>query len=312
MKHLQPKVNNTGFADNGSTVGNRLVKKDGTPNTRRVGVPFWQSKSWFHTLLKMSWSQFIGVLFWGFVISNLVFTVFYYLVGVHHLNGIVPLHSIDTVTRVFFFSVQTFTTVGYGHISPDGFAASAISSLEAFCGLLYFALATGLLYGRFSKPSAYIKFSTIGLVTPYEGGMALMLRLVPYKNNHLTEAAVRLSLALEEEVNGKIRTNFYQLKTEIDKINSLVLSWTIVHPITDDSPLYSFTAGDFATRKYELLVYIRAFDETFSNTVVARTSYLNSEFVYNAKFEPMYSLSSEQGSTLVNIHKLSLYKQLGG
>ena len=305
IKHKWKEIKDTGYGNNADNVGTRLLNKDGGANSIKTGVPFFDSISWFHTLLKMNWLHFIFLLFCLFVVANILFTAIYFVAGIQHLNGIVATNTADDLSKVFFFSVQTFTTVGYGHISPNGFAVSAISSIEAFSGLLFFALATGLLYGRFANPKAYIKFSTVALIGPYENGKGLMIRLVTYKNNHLTEAEVKLSLAINKVVDGKRKTEFFQLPTEISKINSLVLSWTIVHPINEDSPLYGFTNDDITTHQIELLVFIRAFDESFSNTVTSRTSYLYTEFVYGAKFLPMFHRNKNK--TEIEVDKLSDY-----
>jgi inward rectifier potassium channel len=246
----------------------------------------------------------------AFFLANILFTILYYIVGIEHLKVIVPTSTFDEISKVFFFSVQTFTTVGYGHISPNNFATSAVSSIEAFTGLLFFALATGLLYGRFSKPNAYIKFSKNAIIAPYNEIKALMFRLVPYKNNHLTEAEVKLNIAMVEDVQGKKRTEFFTPKLEIEKINSLVLSWTIVHPIDEESPLYRLSYEDIVNKKIEVLVFVKAFDDTFSSTVIARTSYLYNEIKWGYKFTPMYQRSENQSSTIIEIDKLNAMQEM--
>jgi Inward rectifier potassium channel C-terminal domain/Ion channel len=304
------EVKNTGFGNNADIVGNRLVNKEGIPNTTRKGLQFLEGISWYHTLLRMQRWKFISCLFLAFLAINVVFALAYYLIGIHHLNGIAAGTPFEKISKVYFFSIQTFTTVGYGHISPDGFAASVVSSIEAFTGLLFFALATGLLYGRFSRPKAYIKFSEHALISPYEDIKGLMFRIVPFKNNHLTEAEVKLSLSVNKLVDGKRRAEFYNLKTEIDKINSLVLSWTIVHPINEESPLYGLNYEEICNQHIELLVFMKAFDETFSSTVMARTSYLYNEIVYGAKFIPMYKRSTNAATTIINVDQLNNYNKV--
>ncbi len=301
-KQKQKEDKNTGFGNN---IGNRLLQKDGSANTTKTGLKIWQSISAFHLLLKMSWSKFILLTFVFFIVINIFFTAIYYITGIANLTGIVSSNNIEKFIKVFFFSVQTFTTVGYGHISPSNISASAVSGIEAFFGLLFFALVTGLMYARFSKPNAFIKFSYNAVIAPYEGITALMFRLVPYKNNYLTEAQVNLSLALLEENNGKKRMEFYAPKTEIDRINSLVLSWTIVHPIDEESPLYGLSYEQIIASKMELLVFVKAFDETYSTTVVARTSYLYNELKWGYKFVPMYERSMNEASTSIDMHKLN-------
>jgi inward rectifier potassium channel len=302
---IQKEDNSTGFGNNASNVGSRLVNRDGTANTVKKGLPFLERTSWYHTMIQMPRWKFISVIFGVFLILNTFFAILYWIIGPGHLNGINGTTAAERMSQVLFFSIQTFTTVGYGHISPSGFAASTIAAVEAFCGLLSFALATGLLYGRFSRPSAYLKFSENALLAPYKDGVALMFRMVPYKNNHLTEAEVKLSLSVFEEVNGQKVSRFYTLNTEISKINSLVLSWTLVHHITEDSALYGFSLKDIEDARAELIVFVKAFDETFSNTVIARRSYRYDEWVAGAKFVPMYKRSDNAESTVIDISKLN-------
>lgn len=303
------EVVNTGFGNNPAQMGNRLVNRDGTPNIRKTGIPFFEKFSWYHTMIRMSWWKFLFFVFAGFLLVNLLFAAIYLAIGIQHLNGITSSHGVSALWQVYFFSVQTFTTVGYGHISPVGFASSAVASFQAFCGLMSFALATGLLYGRFSRPRAYLKFSHNVLIAPYKEISALMFRMVPYKNNALTEAEVKLSLMMNVPQDGKPVNRFYSLKTEIDKINSLVLSWTLVHPIDEESPLYGLSQAEIDEARAELLVFVRAFDETFSNTVVSRTSYRFNEWKYGAKFIPMYHTSSGKNETILEMDKLSLFTE---
>jgi inward rectifier potassium channel len=306
-KQLKEELN-TGFGNNPSQMGNRLVNRDGTPNVIKTGLPFFRQLSWYHTLIRMSWWKFLILNFIIFLAINLVFAIVYLIIGVQHLNGISDTRGITALWQVYFFSVQTFTTVGYGHINPAGFAASAVAAFQAFCGLMSFALATGLLYGRFSRPKAYLLFSDNALVSPYKEMSALMYRMVPYKNNQLTEAEVKLSLMMKLQQDGKPVTRFYSLKTELDKVNSLVLSWTLVHAIDEDSPLYGLTEKDIEESQAELLVFVRAFDETFSNTVVSRTSYRYDEWRFGVKFIPMYQTSADGSGTVIDMDKLNSFE----
>jgi inward rectifier potassium channel len=309
-KQKQIEVNNTGFGNNTEVIGNRLLLKNGDANAVKSGLGFWERISPFHTLLKMDWLKFIGLTFITFVVINLFFTFLYFLAGIQHLNGLLTGSHSNKLLSVFFFSVQTFTTVGYGHISPNNVATSSISGIEAFSGLLFFALVTGLLYARFSKPNAFVKFSYNAVIAPYQGYTALMLRLSPFKNNQLTDVTVNLRLAMVNEKDGKKRTEFFTPKLEIDSINSLVLSWTIVHPIDAESPLYGLTHEEMNNAKIEVLVFLKGFDETYSTSVVARTSYLYNEIKWGYKFIPMYVRSEDASSTLIDINKLNTMEQV--
>lgn len=302
------EVDNTGFSNNSSQMGNRLVNRDGSANVKKTGLPFFERFAWYHTMLQIPGWKFLVFTFSAFLFVNLLFAVTYMALGEEHLAGLTNRES--RFWQVYFFSVQTFTTVGYGHVSPVGTATSAVASLQAFCGLMSFALATGLLYGRFSRPRAYLKFSENALIAPYKDFSALMLRLVPFKNNPLTEAEVKLNLMMKVPQDGQLASRFYTLNTQIDKINSLVLSWTIVHPIDEDSPLYGLSPEQINESKAELIVFVKAFDETFSNTVVARSSYRFDEWVMGARFLPMFRNSSDSSETILQLDKLNLYEKV--
>ncbi|SMP03581.1 ion channel [Chryseobacterium profundimaris] len=305
-KIRQKNTDNSGFGDNAS---GRFINKDGLPNVRRKGVNMFNRFSWYHTMLELSTFNFLSYLVIAYVVVNLFFALIYYLIGVEHLTGIDKSDPVNEFIDVFFFSSQTFTTVGYGRIAPVGFLASLVATFEAFLGLLTFAIATGLFYGRFSRPRAYLKFSDIALIAPFKDKTALMFRLAPYKNNSLTDAEVTVSAAIEVIENSVKKSNFYTLKTRLSRINTLALNWTIVHEIDEDSPFFRFSNEDFKKTDIEIIVHVRAFDEVFSNTVVQRTSYISEEIIYGAKFVPMYYPDQENLSTILNLDKINHYQQ---
>lgn len=298
---------NTGFGINTADYGGRFVNKDGRANVVKVGIPFLERISWFHTMLAMPRWKFLGLIFLFYGIINLLFAIIYYLIGVEHLGGMVTSSPLEQFGEAYFFSAQTFTTVGYGRINPIGFMASTVAALEALLGLLSFALVTGLLYGRFSKPKAFLRFSENAIIAPYKDGLALMLRLSPFKNTNLTDAEAKLTLGMAVEENGKMVNRFFPMELELSKVNALTLSWTIVHPINEESPLYKLTPADFATLRGEVMVFVKAFDDMFSNTVVTRTSYTFGEVIVGAKFIPMYHSHSSGSHTVLDFSKLGAY-----
>jgi inward rectifier potassium channel len=300
---------NTGFGVNTSDYGGRFVNKDGSPNIEKKGLNFLERMSWYHTLLQLPKWKFFLLIFLFYVLMNFVFATFYFILGVEHLSGVNAHTSLDKFGEAYFFSAQTFTTVGYGRISPTGFAASALSSFEALIGLLSFALATGLLYGRFSRPKAYLQFSTNALLAPYKDGIALMMRVAPYKNNNLTDAEAKVSVGMAVEENGKQVNKFFPLELEYHKVNSLSLSWTLVHPVNENSPFYKFSLEDFTNTRGEVIVYIKAFDDMFSNTVIARSSYTFKEIVHGAKFAMMYYRNEKNNKTVLDLSKLDAYTE---
>ena len=309
IRNLKPE-NNTGFGTISSSTGGRFINRDGKPNVIKRGVNILDRYSWYHTMLGMKRNRFLLFLLLIYISINLAFAGIYYLIGIDHLAGVHSGSNLKNFSEVFFFSAQTFTTVGYGRISPVGFAASAVSTFEAFLGLLSFAIATGLFYGRFSRPRAFLRFSDNALIAPYRGGTAFMFRLAPYKNNNLSEVEVKLTMAISTEENGKQIDRFFDMPLELSKINGLSLSWTIVHPIDDKSPFFGFSEQDIADTEIEIMVYVKAFDEVFSNNVVARTSYISSEIIWGARFRMMYHPSNDKMKTIVNLEMLNTFEKV--
>ena len=298
----------TGFGSNTEIQGGRFINKDGKPNVKKSGIGFFEGISWYHTLLSLTRIQFLLIIFLFYFLVNIFFAFIYYYIGVEHLNGIDATKELDKFSQAFFFSIQTFTTVGYGHINPEGFITSTIAAVEALTGLLSFALATGLFYGRFSKPKAYIIFSENALISPYQDKTALMFRLAPNKNTHLTDLEVKVTLALQVIENGETKNKFYNLDLEVDKISALNLSWTIVHPIDDKSPLWGYKENEFKNQNGEVIVFLKAFDDMFSSNVIKRTSYIFNEIIYGAKFNLMFSKNEKSRLTNLHMDKLNSFE----
>jgi inward rectifier potassium channel len=301
----------TGFGTNPGSYGGRFINKDGSANIQKRGLPFLERTSWYHSMLNMQGWKFLGIIFGFYGGINFIFATLYYLIGVEYLEGIGNIGSEWLkFGKAYFFSAQTFTTVGYGHISPSGFATSALAAAEALIGLLSFAIATGLFYGRFSRPRAFLKFSHNALIAPYKDGTGFMMRMSPHKNTNLIDAEARMTLGMTVEENGMQVNKFYILPLEMQKISSLTLSWTLVHPITEESPFYGFTEDDFKNLEGEVIVYLKAFDDLFSNTVAVNTSYTFDEVVYGAKFEMMYTENDDNTKTILHLDKLNSFKKM--
>ncbi len=304
-------IDNTGFGPNSSVEGGRLINSDGSTNLHKRGIPIWERISLYHTLLRMKRSHFLLCIFLFYTSINLFFAVLYFLTGVEHLMGADGAKSfVDKFMEAFFFSSQTLTTVGYGRVSPLGMMTNSIASIESLVGILSFAVVTGLIYGRFSRPRAYLLFSPNIIVAPFKDGKALMFRLATYKNNHLTDVEANLTLALHEQENGKTVTKFYPLKLQLSKINSLALSWTVVHEINEESPLFHYKMEDVAATKMEVIVNIKAFDDHFSNIVQQRTSYTYHQVIYGAKFLPMFERAPGGDYTVLELNKINAHEMV--
>jgi inward rectifier potassium channel len=212
--------------------------------------------------------------------------------------------------NAFFFSVHTMTTVGYGNVYPEGIGANTISSLEAATGLMVFAIATGLLYGRFSKPSARILYSKSAIIAPYQDGTSLQFRIANARRNVLTNMQARVVLMTVDTSNGQLSRTFLDLPLERRSIYFFALTWTVVHPIDSASPLFGKTREDLARLSTELLILIEGFDDTFSQVVHSMYSYRHDEIVWGAKFIPAFKVDPK-GDLVVEVDRIDEMKLVG-
>jgi inward rectifier potassium channel len=309
---MDPNKNKTkelGFGTNTTDNMQRLINPDGTSNVRYVGTPKYTMAEVFHWLTRLSWARFLSYVVILYAIVNFIFALFYYWAGVENL-GIMPTNPALDILECFFFSTQTFTTVGFGKISPTGISSNVIASIESLLGVLTFALVTGSIYGRFSRPVAHIVTSDNILVSPYKDITGLMFRIASKrKRSMLIQNEIDVSLGLNEEIDGIVRRRFYILELELQRINFLNLSWTVVHPIDEDSPLYGLSPEDIAERKAEFIILYSGKEETTNQTVMEKFSYFFTELVWNAKFKPMVKLEDD-GARLVDLKLINDYLEL--
>lgn len=285
----------------------RGVNKDGSFNVRRLGLPRFRLYDLYHHLITMGWGRFLGLLFLAFLATNAIFALMYLGIGMEQFTRQGGMAFRERLQDAFFFSAQTLTTVGYGHISPQGFLANAVAALESLLGLLSFALATGLLYGRFSRPQACLRFSNLAVMAPYQGFDGFMFRLVNMRSNELIEVEATLSLSLQDPASTTRR--FILLPLERPKIHLFPSSWTVVHPIDETSPLFGLTEAGLRRAKAEFIVLIKAFDDTFSQTIYARTSYTADEVRWGARFKPMAFIGPD-GMTEMDVARLDAVEDL--
>lgn len=300
-------IANTGFDTTGGNSSGRVLNKDGSSNVKKTGLPYFRRLSLFHTLIELPTLQFFLLVNVFFIALNLVFAFIYFLLGPDALHMPPPNGTFGRFLNCLYFSTQTLTTVGYGQIGPTTHLANFISSFEALVGWITFAVMTGLIYGRFAKPKAYLLFSKNALISPYKDGQALMFRMAPYKNNNLTEAEVLINVSFKIYQNDKVVNKFLSLNAEISKISSMSLNWTVVHDINESSPLYGMCKEDFEINQTEIMVFVKAFDEHFSNVVQQRTSYWHDEIIHGAKFRQMFRQSDDEKTTVLELDKLNDY-----
>ncbi|MGZ3753382.1 MAG: ion channel [Mucilaginibacter sp.] len=287
-----------------------LIRQDGTINVKRKGLPFFRPYDNYHKLITMSWTKFWLMILACYFIINVIFAFIYLAIGVQYLNGADGANSYQHFWDAFFFSAQTISTVGYGHISPRGMATNSVAALESMMGLLAFALATGLLYGRFSRPSAKIVYSKNLLVSPYlETCKGLMFRLANLRRNTLIDLEIEIIFSFNEDVNGKILRRFYQLELERKKVSILTLNWTVVHPLDEKSPLKDMTPEDLQRTQASFAILLKAFDDTFAQTVHSRTSYQHDDLVWGARFRPAFD-RDEEGRIVLDLGRINDFAEV--
>ncbi|MGE0639506.1 MAG: ion channel [Thermoanaerobaculia bacterium] len=280
----------------------RLLNRDGSFNVRRRGLGFFESLSAYHWLLDLTWPRYLVFLSAFFLAVNLVFATAYFLIGAGALAGVPSENATERFFGDFFFSVQTFATIGYGGIAPAELAANVLVVVEAVCGMLLVALGTGISFARFARPRARVLFSESAVIAPYRGGTAFEFRIANARSNQLIELTARVLLA-RRKPNGD--REFLPLTLERDSVLFFPLSWTVVHPIDESSPLWGQGPDDLAAVAAEFLILLSGVDETFSQMVHARSSYEASEVVWNARFERLNDPNEPDGHVSFDVGRLS-------
>lgn len=282
----------------------RLLNRDGSFNVVRDGLPWWASLSLYHALLRLTWPKFLGLLALAYVTVNTLFAGLYLLVGPGALHGPTPVPLEGRFLQAFFFSVETFGTIGYGAVYPEGLPANAVMTVESFMGLTSLALATGIIFARFARPTARILFSRQAIIAPYRGGRAFEFRIMNLRSSQLVQLAAQVTLSWIELRDGQSVRNYYPLPLERSGVAFFPLTWTVVHPIDEASPLYSATPERLAEQRAEFVVLLTAFDETFSQTVHTRSSYSFEEVVWGARFANVFNHDDPREVISVNASRL--------
>ena len=293
--------NDLGFGSVVSTQSERrLLNKNGSFNVRRRGIGVLRSQSLYHSALSMTWPRFLCVVTLSYLIVNVVFALLFMACGRDALVGTDESQMGGAFARAFFFSVETFATIGYGQISPVGVPSHLVMVVEALIAVMSQALITGLLFARFSRPTAAILFSENIIVAPHQNGRALMFRITNLRDSQLLDVTARVNCSWMDGASRR----FILLELERSNVMFFPLAWTIVHAITPDSPIYGVTEAQMLSRNFEFLVTIAATDETFAQTVHARSSYKADEMLWGAKFRNIFNPPDDDGLMSVDVERI--------
>ena len=282
----------------------RLLNRDGSFNVVRFGLRPFASLSIYHWSLSTSWPRFLGMLAIAYLGVNTLFAFGYILCGINALQGEIVTSPVSEFMRAFFFSVQTFATIGYGHVIAIGTASNILVTLEAFLNIVGVALSTGVVFARFSRPTAKIIYSRRAVVAPYKGITALEFRIANARTSQIIELEAKVILSrIEASAEGLVR-KFRDLKLERTNVTFFPLSWTLVHPIDERSPLFGMQNEDLLESNTEILILLTGTDETSSQTVHSRSSYKAEEIMWNAAFSPIFRRSREDGILGMDVSRI--------
>jgi inward rectifier potassium channel len=261
----------------------------------------------YHNLLTMGWSRFMAVLAAVYLVFNLAFAALYLL-----QEGAIANAKPGSFADAFFFSVQTMATIGYGDMHPQTLYANLLVTLEVLLAMMTLALATGLIFARFSLPTARVMFSRVAVIAPYDGKPTLMFRAANQRKNRILEAQVTASILREEVTAEGIRMRrFHDLPLTRARTPMFALTWTVMHVINETSPLWGATRESLAEEQVEIVLTIFGLDETVSQQIHARYSYLAEDIVWNRRFADILG-RLEDGTRVVDYRRFHDVEELAG
>ena len=272
------------------------MKRSSTPITMRVGhrefikvnATKYDWRDIYHFILTLSWPQFAGLVLGIYVFINLCFAMLY-LLGGRCIAGLVP----GSFSDVFFFSVETLATVGYGHAFPDTLYGHCVATVEIMVGLFGLAVMTGLIFVRFSRPTARIKFSEVAAVAPFNGFPTLMIRVANLRHHAMVEAEFRLLLGRSELTReGEDVRRFYPLRLQFDHLINFPAALTLRHVIDETSPLFGLTPQDLKLADSRMLASVVCVDPVIQAPIQSQTEYLCEQIAWNRRFAEIYSEDS--------------------
>lgn len=280
----------------------RLMAADGSFRVRRVGGTGGLREAFLWLVGIPGW-QLVVVLIGSYLTLNLLFGSIYMLIGVEHIGNADTRTWASRWTSAIGMSVQTLTTVGYGSLFPNSPLAWLLAAIEGMFGILGFSLISAILYSRFARPTARLAYSDRAIIAPFKDGWSLQMRMANRRSSLLMEVQVRMLLVMADVDDQGERLNYYNLPLQIDRVSFMPLSWTLVHPITPESPLAGRTFEELKERRAEVLVIIMGVDEGYMQNVYTRHSYRTHELLWGARFARAFA--SKDGLMHLYLDRLS-------
>ncbi len=263
--------------------------RDAQQGLLRVGLRTSWRTDLYHRGLTASWTRFIIVAAAIYVLANVIFAALYFL-----QPGAIANARSGSMLDAFFFSVQTFATIGYGVMSPATLYANIVVTVEALVGIMLVALTTGMMFSRVSRPTARVLFSRVVVIAPHDGVQTLMVRMGNERRNQILQAEVGFTLVRNERTReGHYMRRFYDLKLARSRTPIFAMSFLAMHPIDETSPLFGCTRESLERQEAELLVTVTGLDETSSQTVHARVSYLPADVLIGHRYVDVFGVTED-------------------
>lgn len=283
------------------------LNQDGTFRARRIGTHSFSLDQIYSSMVTMSWSRFFFLIFITYLTLTALFTLAYVLVDFENLNGLTSTTRVGKILEIFLYSAQTLSTVGGVGITLSGIPNNLMLTLESMAALLYMAIITGLLFIRFSRPTAKIAFSEKAVIAPYKEVKALMIRIANAKRNEILELTARVFFIVFDPLQNK--RNFKELSLEQSNLPFSSTTWTIVHPIVEGSPFFDIGKDQLDELRHNVIIYIGAIDSISGQSINSRQAYSKQDILWDTKFLPCTEMN-EEGEILVYLDKISDYEEI--
>ena len=260
----------------------------------------------YHTILGFSWFKFNAFFVFIFIAINCLFGLLYWL-DPKCIGGVFNHLYID----YFFFSVQTLATIGYGGMYPQTLYGHILVTAEAMVGLLSLGLFAAVAFSRLSLPRSLIAFSDKAVVSIINGTPTLMIRLANNRSNSVIDAQISLSLFKQEmTAEGMRMMRIHDLKLARSSTPMLLLTWLVMHPINEQSPLYGLSALEAIQTELTIIATVTGLDETLSQTIHAKTTYQSSDIHWNSKFKDLFKIDNKTNKEFIDLSQLNSIEKI--